>query len=114
MNKQQFFNELNSLLKSLPSKERKKTNTYYNEIINDYIEDGLSEEQAISRLGDVQEIANDIMGKYFTCWFFTTTIFFYHTVLSNIRFGNMQYSFFRIINSMYYCYTDYAYREFSL
>lgn len=61
MNRQQFFNELNTLLNQLPKKERNKTITYYNELINDYIEDGLPEEVAIAKLGNLQSIANEIL-----------------------------------------------------
>ncbi len=61
MNKEQFFNELNKLLKALPDKERNKANTYYNEIINDYIEDGMAEEIAIEKLGNIQSIADEIL-----------------------------------------------------
>ncbi len=61
MNKEQFFNELNKLLKALPEKERNKANTYYNELINDHIEDGMAEEIAIEKLGDIQSIADEIL-----------------------------------------------------
>lgn len=61
MNKEQFFNELNKLLKALPEKDRNKANTYYNEIINDYIEDGMAEEIAIEKLGDIHSIADEIL-----------------------------------------------------
>jgi len=61
VNKEQFFNELNKLLKALPDKERNKANTYYNEIINDYIEDGMAEEIAIEKLGNIQSIADEIL-----------------------------------------------------
>ena len=61
INRKKIFNELNSLLKQLPKKERNKTITYYNELINDYIEDGLSEKEAILKLGDIKSIANEIL-----------------------------------------------------
>lgn len=56
MNRQQFFFKLNSGLKVLPRSERKEILKYYNEIFDDKVEEGLSEEEIIRQLGPLDEI----------------------------------------------------------
>ena len=48
MNKAQFLCELEKLLYGLPQEDIKQSLDYYSEIIDDRIEDGLSEYDAIS------------------------------------------------------------------
>jgi Predicted membrane protein len=64
MNKQQFFYELNRLLAGLPEIEKQKAFSYYEEIIEDSIEDGCSEEEAIARLGNINEIAEGLISDF--------------------------------------------------
>lgn len=61
MNKTDFLNELSKKLSALPQAEKEKSLAYYDEIISDRMEDGMSEEQAISALSDIDKIVNDIM-----------------------------------------------------
>lgn len=61
MNKQEFLNELAQRLTSLPENERAKAIAYYNEIIDDRIEDGIPENEAVEALGNSEEIAENIM-----------------------------------------------------
>jgi uncharacterized membrane protein len=61
MNRSEFLTELDLRLTSLPQAEREKSLAYYDEIINDRIEDGMTEEQAVSCLGETRKIAEQII-----------------------------------------------------
>ena len=62
MNKNAFMEELCHLLKSLPNAERQQHIDYYEEMINDRMEDGLNEEEAVAALGSAADIAAQILG----------------------------------------------------
>ena len=62
VNKAKFTKELERNLKILDSEERHRFITYYEEIIEDYIESGLSEEEAIIKIGTPGSIAGEILG----------------------------------------------------
>ena len=61
MNKQEFLRTLERLLKSLPKQESQKMLDYYAEMIEDRMEEGMSEENAVEDLGDVGVIAHQIL-----------------------------------------------------
>lgn len=61
MTKTEFLNTLEKLLKGLKKKERSKYLDYYSEMIDDAIEDGCAEEEAIRRIGSPGEAAQEIM-----------------------------------------------------
>ncbi len=61
MTKAVFLRDLESQLKSLNNMERKKFISYYEEIIEDYIENGSTEETAVERVGYPESIAEDIL-----------------------------------------------------
>jgi len=61
MNKVEFKLCLEEKLKALPQNEIQKSVEYYLEMIDDRIEDGMSEEEAINALGDIDVIVNNIM-----------------------------------------------------
>ncbi len=61
MNKNQFITELRSKLVGLSEEDIKKSIAYYNEIIEDSIEDGMSEEEAVASLGNIDEIVTQIV-----------------------------------------------------
>lgn len=61
MTKRQFFDALSERLRALPKEELNRTITYYNEIIEDYIEDGMSEAQVVAQLEPVDVIASRIL-----------------------------------------------------
>ena len=63
MNKTAFMDELYRLLKPLPKAERQQHMDYYAEMIDDRMEDGLSEEEAIAALGNAADIAAQILGE---------------------------------------------------
>lgn len=56
MNKEQFMIELKSALAGLPEDDKQKTLEFYSEMIEDRIEDGLSEEEAVAAVGAINEI----------------------------------------------------------
>lgn len=61
MNKKYFLLELEHELKGLRKSELEKFLTYYSEMIDDYLEDGSSEDEAIRRVGSPAEIAQEIL-----------------------------------------------------
>ncbi len=61
MSKKVFLKKLGKALGSLPKDERAKTLSYYDELIEDRIEEGLSEEAAVAAMGDINDIANEII-----------------------------------------------------
>lgn len=62
MNKTEFIEELYHLLKTLPKAERQQHIDFYAEMIDDRVEDGLSEEEAVAALGSAADIAAQILG----------------------------------------------------
>ncbi len=63
MTKQEFILALRDKLNNFPTQEVEERISFYCEIIEDNIEDGLTEEQAISKLGSVDEIASQIASQ---------------------------------------------------
>ncbi|MBN1778067.1 MAG: DUF1700 domain-containing protein [Clostridiales bacterium] len=63
MNKHDFLNELSSRLARLPDTERDKAYAFYAEIIDDSMEDGMSEEEAVGKLGSLDEITERIIAE---------------------------------------------------
>ena len=61
MTKNSFLSALDRALSQLPPEEREKHLSYYSELIDDMVEDGMSEEEATAKLGDVREIADTIL-----------------------------------------------------
>lgn len=58
MNKIEFIENLRSGLSGLPQDEIDERLSFYGEMIDDRIEDGLSEEDAVSQIGPVEEIVS--------------------------------------------------------
>lgn len=56
MNKQEFLKKLRKQLSHLPKKELDERLNFYSEMIEDHMEEGLSEEDAVSAVGSVEEI----------------------------------------------------------
>lgn len=61
MNKQDFLAELEKALRGLPQTDIEDRLTFYSEMIEDRIEEGLSEEAAVADIGEVSEIAAQII-----------------------------------------------------
>ena len=60
MSKTEFIEQLRSALNGLSEEDLKKSVDYYEEMIDDRIEDGIPEEEAVSGLGSIDEIKNKI------------------------------------------------------
>lgn len=61
MNKKEYLDSIRSKLTGLPEKDINSAIEYYEEAIEDRIEDGLTEEQAINAVGTPEEIAEKIL-----------------------------------------------------
>lgn len=63
MNKAEFLTALRRALGKLPSYEVEQTITFYAEMIDDRVEDGMPEHEAIAALGSVEAIAAQIIAE---------------------------------------------------
>ena len=61
MNKKDFLSALKAALNGLPEKEIEERLSFYEEIIDDRIEEGLTEEDAVKEMGDTEQIVFQIM-----------------------------------------------------
>ena len=61
MTKQEFLLELKKALNGLSQNEINERLNFYSEMIDDRIEEGISEEDAVSAVGDAEEIAEQII-----------------------------------------------------
>lgn len=63
MNRGEFLHALRQRLSVLPEEDVDRTVFYYSEILDDMIEDGKSEEEAVAELESVDEIAQRIISE---------------------------------------------------
>ena len=61
MNKLEFLSALRKSLSGLPKQDVEERLEFYSEMIDDRIEEGCEEEDAVSRIGDVDEISKQII-----------------------------------------------------
>ena len=61
MNQEQFLRALKRALRALKAPERQRYLDSYRELIADMMENGIPEEEAVRRQGDVQDIAREIL-----------------------------------------------------
>lgn len=61
MNKQEFISELEKALAGLPKDDVLERLSFYGELIDDRVEDGLSEEEAVAEAGPADEVATQIL-----------------------------------------------------
>ncbi len=61
MSKQEFLERLQNGLHGLPKEDIDERLMFYSEMIDDRAEEGLSEEQAVSAVGDVEEIVRQVI-----------------------------------------------------
>ncbi len=64
MTKLRFMLELGKALEGLPSRDVEEKLAFYSEIIDDKIEDGISEEDAVAEIGSVDNIVEEIIADY--------------------------------------------------
>lgn len=63
MNKSEFLNELSERLSTLPESEAEKTINYYSEMIDDRIEDGETEQDAVKAIGSIDDAVRNAMSQ---------------------------------------------------
>ena len=63
MNKFDFLTHLRAKLWSIPKEDVERSVGFYSEMIDDRMEDGLSEEEAVAAIGNVDEIAKSILAN---------------------------------------------------
>ena len=63
MNKKEFLARLGEGLSGLPREEREERLAFYGEMIDDKMEEGLSEEEAVAAAGDVDQILAQMLGE---------------------------------------------------
>lgn len=61
MNKIEFVLALQEKLKGLPKDDLRRSLEYYNEMIDDRMEDGLTEEEAVAAIGSIDDIVKQII-----------------------------------------------------
>ena len=59
MDKAQFLDELKKRLAGLPQSDLEERLQFYGEMIDDRVEDGLTEAEAVAGIGSVDEIVSD-------------------------------------------------------
>lgn len=64
MTKLEFILELNEKLSELSKNDREERLNFYSEMIEDRMEEGLSEAEAIDEIGSVDEIAQQILAEF--------------------------------------------------
>ena len=63
MTKTEFLSQLAQRLGSLPQAERSERLGFYSEMIDDRIEEGLTEEEAVRQIGSVDEAARQVLAE---------------------------------------------------
>lgn len=63
MNKEVFLSELRKKLSGLPQSDIEERVSFYSEMIDDRIDDGMSEEEAVAQIGSVDQVVDTIMSE---------------------------------------------------
>ena len=63
MSKQEFLQRLKNALAGLPQEDIEERVSFYNEMIDDRMEDGLTEAEAVAEIGAVEEISAQIVAE---------------------------------------------------
>ena len=63
MDKNSFLKELENRLSFLPKEELEKTLAYYNEMISDRIDAGMTEYEAVEAVGSIEEIVDSVRAE---------------------------------------------------
>ena len=63
MNKDQFLKELRKKLSGLPQEDIEERLAFYSEMIDDRMEEGITEEEAVASLGTVDSVVEQIMSE---------------------------------------------------
>ena len=63
MKKREFLSKLQNQLSGLPQDDVKERLDFYSEMIDDRMEEGISEKEAVAQIGSVDEIASQILAE---------------------------------------------------
>ena len=63
MNKEEFITELGKKIRGLPERDREERLSFYREMIDDKIEDGIPEETAVAEVGSIDKVVSQIMSE---------------------------------------------------
>lgn len=63
MSKQEFLDKLRRALSGLPQNDIEERLTFYSEMIDDRVEEGLTEAEAVAEIGPVDEVVSQIMAE---------------------------------------------------
>ena len=63
MKKEEFISELKKRLSGLPQKDLDERLSFYGEMIDDRMEEGLSEDDAIAKIGSIDDIVSQIIAE---------------------------------------------------
>ena len=63
MRRKEFLEKLRASLWALPEADKQRSVDYYAEMIDDRMEEGLSEEEAVAVIGDLEEIVKQILSE---------------------------------------------------
>ena len=63
MEKEEFLEELRNRLNGLPQKDIDERVSFYSEMIDDRVEDGMTEEEAINNIGGIDEVVKQIASE---------------------------------------------------
>lgn len=61
MTKNEYLNSIQSRLQGIPEEEIQKTLAYFSEMIDDRMEDGMSEEEAVAAAGSVEDAVKGVL-----------------------------------------------------
>ena len=75
MTKNEFISRLRTRLSGLPKDEIEERLAFYSETIDDRIEDGLTQEEAVADLGDVDDIAAQTNARFLMMLFIFLCVF---------------------------------------
>lgn len=64
MIKKEFLSQLRTGLAGLPQRDIEERLSFYSEMIDDRMEEGLPEEEAVAAVGNVQDIVSQIIGTF--------------------------------------------------
>ena len=61
MNREEYLEKLRLALAQMPAEEKERQIAYYDELISDMCEDGMSETEATAKLGDPGKVAEELL-----------------------------------------------------
>ena len=61
MNREEYLEKLRLALAQMPAEEKERQIAYYDELISDMCEDGMSETEATAKLGDPAKVAEELL-----------------------------------------------------